>query len=129
MTILSLIDDVIEELEDEGYGTLGTDLYKFQYHPSQKNQIAVRLMPGQGPIIASGGSSTARPKLQIYILNQTMSVAASKADAIRDHFLNAIDLIGQGVWASQDCPISLGLDDKMNTYMFIVEFQIFGGDT
>lgn len=125
MAILTLIDDVCDELVKENYGTLGTNIFKHEYRPSPKNQIAVKLLPGLGPILASGGSSTARPKLQIYVINETLSVAVSKADAIRDHFLNVLDLIGQGVWADQDVPVFLGKDDKLGAYMFIIEFIIF----
>jgi hypothetical protein len=122
---MTLISEVAAVLTNNGYGTFGIDIFAWEYKPDPRNQLAIRPLPGQLPLIASGGSVTDRPGLQIYILNDDLGLAETKAEAIRLLFANSIGTIKQGIFTKNSGIIPLGQQED-GRYMFIVEFEIFG---
>ena len=116
---------MITALISAGYATAaGTDIFAFNIQPAPAAQLMVRPTGGDTPIL-SVDSSTPRPGVQVYVVDEDLKLARDKAAAVREHFAALKDTVRQSIVAARSDIIYLGqLDD--GRHKFVVEFSIFG---
>ena len=81
--------DIITHLVNEGYGTLGTDIF-LGFMPDQTNSIVVYESGGPSPYLDMGESSAnylIRPSFQIMVRNSSYSTGKANCDAILRTFM------------------------------------------
>lgn len=75
--------DIVNYLADNGYGTLGSDLF-LGYMPDQQNAVVVMETGGQGPYLDYGDDADQiRPSFQVLVRNSNYITGVEKAVDIR----------------------------------------------
>ena len=94
---MSLISEVAEYLEDEGIGTLGTDLF-YSYLPDSVNACVAVL--DTGGLQPDHYLPTAEPTFQVYIRSTTYALGKAKLDDVRAalHRQRNVNLISGGLY-------------------------------
>jgi|GEM_PF-1807291 len=120
----SLVSDMADALISAGFASSkGIDVFAWQIQASPTAQLMVLLTGGEPPI-ETVDSQTAKPGIQVYVVDSDLAAAETKAEAIRAYFRLQKNLIGQVIKAARSSPIYLGqLDD--GRHKFVVEFKIF----
>lgn len=122
--------EIAEYLEDEGVGTVGTDLFAGEVPADVANAVVVTQFPGRAPelTLASDGWTHEFPRLQIRVRNTDEGNALTKAAACGDALSKVANQTIEGVrYRSVNMVQSPGLlfRDEQNrpNYGFNVEVE------
>lgn len=75
--------DIVNYLADNGYGTLGSDLF-LGYMPDQQNVVVVMETGGQGPYLDYGDDADQiRPSFQVLVRNSNYITGVERTANIR----------------------------------------------
>jgi len=119
-----IVTEMMDSLISAGFATdKGTDIFPLRIQPEPDAQLVVIPTGGQLPILTID-SATDQPGVQVYIIGSDLSAVWTKANSIREYYINSKDTIRQAIWAARSSPIYLGkLDD--GRHKIVVEFQVF----
>jgi hypothetical protein len=122
---MTLASDVGAYLAAQGLGTVGTDIFYYEFPDSPANCICIIPFATRVPRIILGGTDNIDyPGVQVQVRNTSKSTAESNAETIRETLhLAPISNVVQCV-TTRSHPVFLGKDESNPRYRFSVDFEV-----